>query len=141
MQSDELRALILRVNMAFYDRIYKDPWMKKVFRIVPQEHIVNQQTDFMLGALGGPKVYSGRSPSDAHPHIFVTEKMWQRREAHLVAAFAEVGVSEEIRVKWLKIDNAFKRAIVKTSVGECQKRFTMDEIIDEVDPDDQLKAA
>lgn len=124
-----LKQQIAAVNKAFYDRVYRDPWLSKVFAVVRQEHIESQQTDFMLGAYGGPKNYSGRSPSDAHPHIFVDEEMWQLREKFLKEAFAETNFPEELQARWIKIDEAFKRAIVKGSFEDCKKRFTMDEII------------
>ncbi len=124
-----LKQLILKVNKAFYDRVYKDPWLSEVFKEVRQEHIESQQTDFMLGAFGGPKNYSGRSPTDAHPHIFVNEAMWQQREKLLKEAFVEINLPEELRGKWIKIDEAFKKAILKKDLSDCKKRYTMDQII------------
>ncbi|MGZ3649744.1 MAG: group I truncated hemoglobin [Bdellovibrionota bacterium] len=129
MDFDLLKRQILTVNKSFYDRIYKDSWMSLVFKVVPQEHIEMQQTDFMLGALGGPKQYCGRSPADAHPHIYVDEEMWQLRERYLKEAFVETGFPEELRPRWIKIDEAFKKAILKNNLADCKKRFTMDEII------------
>lgn len=129
MGSDELRALIFSVNKAFYDRVYKDPWLKQVFQGVSQEHIERQQTDFMVGAFGGPKTYAGRSPADAHPHIFIDEEMWALRERLLTEAFQDVSFPEEMRKKWLKIDNAFKDKILKKSLTECKGRYAMEELI------------
>jgi len=75
MNPDRLRRLIADVNKAFYDLVYTDPWLQVVIRGRRPDHLETQQTDFMLGALGGPKTYCGRSPADAHPHIFVDESM------------------------------------------------------------------
>ncbi len=129
MDYDLLKSQILKVNKAFYDRVYKDAWLSLVFKDVGQDHIVMQQTDFMVTAFGGPKIYSGRSPFNAHPHIFVNEEMWQQREKFLKEAFVETGLAEDLREKWLKIDEAFKNAILKNSFSDCKKRFTMDEIV------------
>jgi len=96
------------VNKAFYDRVFKDQWLGAIFKDVDQTHIENQQTDFMLGAFGGPKVYSGRNPIHAHVHIFVNEDIWQLREKFLKEAFVELNTPQEIREKWIKIDEAFK---------------------------------
>ncbi len=134
MDSSELRSKVQAVNKAFYDRVYQDPWLKLVFRFVTQTHIESQQSDFMLGALGGPKNYGGRSPSDAHPHILVTEEMWQLREKYLREAFAETHFPDDLQKKWLKIDDAFKRAIVKKDRSECEPRFKNEEIIDVPNP-------
>lgn len=125
-----LRAQIAKVNKSFYDRVYADPWMGKVFAGVSQEHIENQQTDFMLGAFGGPKQYSGRTPADAHPHIFVDEQLWALREKFLVEAFIETSFPLDLRGKWIKIDEAFKASIIKASLADCHKRYATDEIID-----------
>ena len=37
-----------------------------------QDIIEKKQTDFMSGVFGGPSVYAGKSPRDAHVHIFIT---------------------------------------------------------------------
>lgn len=129
MDDNSLKIAVAAVNKAFYDRLYKDPWLKEVFRNVEQKFIESQQSDFMVGSLGGPKKYGGRSPADAHPHIFVDEEMWQLREVYLKEAFAETKFPEELAKKWLRIDEAFKHAIVKKSPSDCKKRFTMDEIV------------
>ncbi len=124
-----LKQEILKVNTAFYERVYKHPWMSKVFRKVPQEHITAQQTDFILGALGGPKIYCGRWPTDAHPHIFVDQEMWDLRGRFLKEALDEVKFPPDLALKWIRIDEGFKRAIMKNSLADCQKRFFSDEII------------
>ncbi len=134
MDDNQLRSLIADVTKAFYDRVYKDPWLKEVFQGRRREHLEAQQTDFMLGAFGGPKTYSGRSPSDAHPHIFVDESMWQLRETFLRQAFAETRLPEEMQKKWIRIDEAFKHAIVKRAVTDCTKRYVTDTIIAPPDP-------
>jgi len=134
MDTDRLRQLIADVNKAFYDRVYTDPWLQVVFQGRRQEHLETQQTDFMLGAFGGPKTYCGRSPADAHPHILVSESMWQRREALLRQAFAEARLPEEMQVKWIRIDEAFKNAIIKRSAADRSRRFATDSIIAPTDP-------
>ena len=125
----EFQEHILKVNTSFYEFIYKDEWFKQVFCNVAQDVITRQQTDFIIQAFGGPSNYCGRMPADAHPHIFVDEHMWQLREDYLIDAFKINNTPEEIRIKWLKIDNAFKNAIVKKSVDDCKKRFNSDDII------------
>lgn len=135
----QLYDLVLKVNKAFYDRVYKDPWMSQVFGVVEQKFIELQQTDFIVGALGGPKRYSGRAPQDAHPHIFVDQEMWDLRERFLVEALEEVKAPDWLRERWIKIDNAFKKAILKNSVADCKKRFTTDEIIHVPNPNPRKK--
>lgn len=77
---------------------------------------------------------AGRSPTDAHPHLFVDEWMWQQREIFLRQAFVEARLPEEMQAKWIRIDEAFKNAIVKHSVTDCTKRYATDTIIAPPDP-------
>jgi hemoglobin len=126
---EELKYWVALASKEFYELVYKDDWLSQVFAVVPQEFITNQQSDFMLGLLGGPKVYSGRNAKDAHPHIFVDEEMWQLRESLLIKAFDKIQFPNDLRQKWLKIDEAFKHSIVMKDPSECKKRFTSDEII------------
>ncbi len=134
MDFQKLKNQIAKVNEVFYDLVYKDPWLGLVFQGTDQDHIARQQTDFMLGAFGGPKIYAGRSPKDAHPHININEEMWDLREKHLRAAFVKTNFPPDLQVKWIRIDEAFKQAILKKSVADCQKRFNLDVIIDPPKP-------
>lgn len=132
--SIQFRELIALVNKKFYDAVFKDAWLKLIFAGVEQEHIEAQQTDFMVGAFGGPKNYSGRPPDGAHPHIFIQEEMWQVRNKCLVAAFAEANFPDELAEKWLRIDNAFKARIIKKLITDCSGRWRTEAVICIADP-------
>lgn len=130
MYSDEaLEHWITLATTEFYELVYKDEWLKDVFASVPQDFITSQQIDFMVSLMGGPKRFSGRHAKDAHPHIYITEEMWEAREGLLKQAFKNVKCPEDLQEKWLKIDEAFKRHIVMTSPAQCEKRYPGDEII------------
>lgn len=126
---EELYSLVNKAVKVFYDKVYEDPWMKEVFKVIKQEIIESQQTDFMVAAFGGPKRYCGRSPKDAHLHIFVDDEMWDHRERTLELSLREALTDEELITKWLRIDEAFRHAIVRKNAGECSKRYAGDEII------------
>jgi len=125
---ENLEYWVKKVTEEFYEIVYADEWLKHVFTI-DQKIITSQQIDFMVDALGGERRYGGKSPADAHPHIFVTEEMWNRRESLLNDAMTKVGAPADLRSKWLKIDLAFKKHIVMKDESECRKRFFSDEII------------
>lgn len=139
--NEELYQLVNKAVKNFYDKVYEDPWMKEVFKVIKQEIIENQQTDFMVAALGGPRRYCGRNPRDAHLHIFVDDEMWDHRERTLEAALRESLDDEELIAKWLKIDEAFRHAIVRNHPSECEKRYASDEIINVPNPNPTKKAA
>jgi truncated hemoglobin YjbI len=125
---ENLEYWVKRVTEEFYELVYADEWLKHVFTI-DQKVITSQQVDFMVGALGGEKRYGGKSPADAHPHIFITEEMWERRESFLNDAMTRVGAPIDLRSRWFKIDLAFKKHIVMKDVSECKKRFFSDDLI------------
>ena len=131
---EELYSIVNKAVKNFYDKVYEDPWMKEVFKIIKQEIIENQQTDFMVAALGGPRRYCGRSPKDAHLHIFADEEMWQHRQKTLELALRESISDQELIKKWLKIDEAFKNVIVRSDPSQCVKRYATDEIINVPNP-------
>ena len=132
----ELYDYIYKASEKFYELAYEDPYFKKFFRNIDQDVITSQQTDFMVQNFGGPKKYCGRMPKDAHPQVWIDENIWQYREDCLIKAFKAVGTPEDIQEKWLKIDQAFKHAII--NIGgpeECTPRDKVDEIIYEPMPE------
>jgi hemoglobin len=131
---EELESIIKKTNEEFYELVFKHPWLKQIFDGVDQEHITNQQTDFILQALGGPKRYGGRNPKDAHPHIFIQEDMWIEREILLKQAFETVKTPKDIQDIWIRIDESFKHAILNKSPDECFGRFKTEEIINIPNP-------
>jgi truncated hemoglobin YjbI len=135
----QLENWIYKTTHEFYELVYRDSWLRDVFRVVDQAFITSQQTDFMLGLLGGPKRFSGRNAKDAHPHIFVDEEMWQYREDLLLKAMEKTGLPQDLRERWLRIDEAFKRSIVMNDPSECKGRFATDELI--IVPNPNIKKA
>jgi hypothetical protein len=98
------------------------------FADVPQALIEAQQTDVIAQAMGGPSRYSGKMVVAAHMHVFITEEFFEARSQMLESALVEAGVPEALRVRWLKIDSAFKGRLVKGSVSECQGRYRTEPI-------------
>ncbi len=121
---------IHKITKIFYDKVYKHAWLGLYFQHIPQDHIENQQTDFMIGSLGGPKVYMGRFPVPAHEHMFITDELFELRSALLIESFQEARTSPTVIEAWMKIDNAFKKRLVRQSPSECKKRYATDEILD-----------
>lgn len=123
-----------KVHKIFYDLIYQHPWIGQYFQAVPQDIIEAQQTDFMTAAMGGPQEYQGKFPNPAHKHMHITGELFDLRQSLLKKAIEEAGVPAEPALKWLKIDAAFRKGIVKDSLSECEKRYATDEILDFPNP-------
>jgi len=72
--------------------------------------------------MGGPNRYQGESPAIAHLGMFITDEMLDVRETILRQTLAESGLNPDMQERWLRIDNAFRAAIVKSDVSECVMR-------------------
>ena len=117
------------MNECFYEKVYKHPWLKRIFKNTDQEHITAQQTKFMTAALGGAKLYSGRLAGNAHPHIFINEEIFALRSDLLQEAFVEMRAPEILVSAWLRIDNSFKSVLLKKTFADCEKRYFTDEVM------------
>ena len=135
------RPQLMKIVKHFYDKVYAHPWLGLYFKNTPQEHIENQQADFMTGALGGPKIYAGRSPNDAHPHLFITEELYVLRTHLMMETLKELNVPQAIIDRWIKIEDAFKASMVKTSIDQCHGRYKTEEILAFENPEKIKKAS
>jgi len=129
------RKSLILINKIFYDKVYKHPWLKLYFQEIPQQHIEDQQVDFMQKVLGGENLYVGKAPPAAHMHIYINEEIFQVRKQLLVEAFHEAQAKQEMIDKWLTLDDSFKRVIFKDSAAQCKRRFTTDPILDFPNPE------
>lgn len=128
------RPTLDKVHKIFYDKIYADPWIGKYFQDIDQSVIEIQQSDFMSQVMGGPAIYCGKLPIPAHRHMNITEELFDLRTQFLLEAMNEAGVSQENQQHWMKIDQAFKKGIIKKDISDCSLRFNTDEILDFPNP-------
>lgn len=128
------REILVKYSKVFYDKVYEHEWIGQYFKNIDQDFIEAQQVDFLQGALGGDQVYAGALPIPAHKHMFIPEELFDLRQALVRESLEEVGASSELTEKILRVDEAFRKALVKNSVGDCEKRFTTDEILNFPNP-------
>lgn len=123
------RPILQVINTLFYDKVYAHPWLGLYFKDVPQKIIEEQQVDFMTATLGGGMVYLGKLPVPAHKHMFITEELFDIRQDLLKQAFVEAKAPPILVEKLLKVDEAFRDRLTKSSLSECEKRFHTDELV------------
>lgn len=111
--------IILQIHLRFYDVIFEHPWLGQFFYGKWQSVLAEKQTQFMVGAFGGPNKYKGDTPAFVHMHMYITDEMADLREQLLRQAILDQGLDESIADRWLKVDHAFRAGIVKKSVDEC----------------------
>jgi hemoglobin len=122
------RPTLERVHKAFYTKIFSHPDFAALFDGLRIDHQVSQQTAFMMGLFGGPKIFGGRPPKGAHQHLFITEEQFELRHKILGDTLSACGIRGELRERWLYYDYSFKSQIVKSSIEQCEKRYTNDRI-------------
>lgn len=123
------RKQLIKINKAFYDKVYTHPWLKLYFLEIPQEHIENQQVDFMQKVLGGENVYVGKTPATTHNHMYITNELFDVRQKLLQEAFNETDTCNELATMWLALDESFRRVITNESPDECERRFKTDVVL------------
>jgi len=122
-------ACLKQVHDLLYDKLYAHPWLKGFFVRSTLDIVKSQQTDFWAALMGGPSRYGGRSPRDAHVHMFLPAEAFAIRHALLDEAIAEAGVPDDLRQKWLALDSSFEAAVVNKSPDECHGCYRNEEVI------------
>jgi len=105
-----------KVHKIFYDNIYAHPWIGQFFAGHNQASIEKRQTRFMAEKMGGDVSYFGKDMKMAHRQMFISEELFELRSQLLRESLEEAGVPTALAKRWLKIDSAFKRQIVKESI-------------------------
>jgi len=105
-----------KVHKIFYDKIYAHRWIGQFFIGHSQEAIENRQTTFMAEKMGGPIEYMGKEIEMAHEAMYITVELFELRKQLLDESLREAGVGKDLRERWLKIDSAFIKKIVKGSL-------------------------
>jgi hemoglobin len=125
---------IRRVHKIFYDKVYAHPWLGKFFVGHDQDFIEKQQTHFMAEKFGGPREYLGKEPKYAHAHMYLTQELFDVRQALLKESLIEAGIHAELIEQWLKIDNAFRGAVTNSSIDEfySQPTYKQRVVIDKI---------
>lgn len=119
----------IKVHKIFYDKAYADPWLSKYFTDKPQEMLEDQQTDFMMQIMGGPRAYAGKTPKSAHQNMVITEELFELRAQMLSDSIKEAGISDDLREEWLAVDATVKRALIKTSEDQCVRAYPTQPIL------------
>ncbi len=105
-----------RVHKIFYDKVYVHPWLGKFFTEHSQEAIEARQTQFMAEKMGSDKPYLGKAMQMAHRAMYITPELFEIRRQLLRESIKEAGVADDLAERWLTIDSAFYRQIVKDSI-------------------------
>jgi hemoglobin len=105
-----------KVHKIFYDKVYAHPWLKLFFEGHSQAAIENRQTTFIGMKMGGDVVYMGKDIKVAHETMYITPELFEIRRGLLDESLREAGVADAWRERWLRMDSAFMKSVVKDSL-------------------------
>jgi truncated hemoglobin YjbI len=87
---------IRTVVAGFYDRVVNDPKLAGYFASVDMSELRRHQVQFLSSATGGPKQYSGRTLSEAHRNLNITDDAFDAVVVHLVQCLTDAGVAKDL---------------------------------------------
>lgn len=80
----------------FYEKLLADPAVSTMWRDANMPRLKAHQRAFLLQALGGPALYSGRDMQTAHRMLGITDEQFTLTLVHLMESLREVGVAEDV---------------------------------------------
>jgi hemoglobin len=95
----------------FSARMTSDPELAEIFAAAGLPDLRAHQQAFLLGALGGPDLYTGRGMREAHRDLAITDAQFDRALEHLTASLREVGVDPDV-VERAATDTEALRALI-----------------------------
>jgi hemoglobin len=77
----------------FYRKVLGDIQLAHYFERTPIPYLQRHMVAFLVQATGGPKEYAGRDMLDAHEHLNITGRDFDRVAEHLMSTLREYGVA------------------------------------------------
>lgn len=113
-----------RVHKIFYDKVYADPWIGKFFAGHEQKAIENRQTEFMAEKMGSSEKYPGKPLRQVHENMYISDELVALRTKLLRDSLREAGVDDELAERWMRIDAAFAKQVVKPSMEAFYRDYS-----------------
>ncbi len=85
---------IAAVVSDFYRKVCSDVQLAHYFERTPMPLLQRHMVAFLVQATGGPKEYGGRDMLDAHEHLGITGRDFDRVAEHLMATLREYGIAD-----------------------------------------------
>ena len=110
---------ITRLVDVFYSRVLADAELKRFFHNVEMAKLRRMQVELFSAALGGPQKYTGRPIVQAHRHLKIGLREYQRFTQHLFETLddAGFGLSEQERYEVIGRLNILTNDVMSGGTG------------------------
>lgn len=115
------REPLAAVVSTFYDRVYAHPWIGRYFAKVDQR-IQEFELVLFIEASWEDRAYPKRQlqyMQAQHAHVFVTDALFDLRQALFTEALRHHGHDERVVEAFLHFHERWRPLVVKSSVAEC----------------------
>lgn len=96
----------------FYDRVLSDEQLQPYFADVPMADLREHQKQFLAAVTGGPAEWNGRDMGEAHAHLDITARDFERVAEHLQSTLVAFDVPEAERTEVMETVAMLEPAIV-----------------------------
>ncbi|MFC5500787.1 group 1 truncated hemoglobin [Lysinimonas soli] len=87
----------IRTAVDIFDaRMTSDPVLAHYLASIDMSHLRAHQKAFLLAALGGPDLYTGRDMRAAHQGLGISDTEFDLAMGHLAVALREANVSDDV---------------------------------------------
>ena len=80
----------------FYEKVLADKRIKQFFDGTDMSRLRETQKQFLMYALGGPIMYSGKEIRKAHRHLDLTEEHFEAVQQHFEDTLRELKIKNEL---------------------------------------------
>ena len=80
----------------FYNRVLDDETLEQWFAGVDVSRLRAHQRAFLTAALGGPAIFAGKNPGDAHSGMAITDDAFTTVVEHLVVTLRDLDTAEPL---------------------------------------------
>ena len=87
----------------FYEKVLADERIKQFFDGTDMPRLRETQKQFLMYALGGPTIYSGKELRQTHRHMDLTEQHFEAVQKHFEDTLRELKIGNELIEAFLSI--------------------------------------
>ena len=99
----------------FYDKLLAEPTLAYYWESIDLRRLKAHQRAFLLAALGGPEVYSGREMQVAHESLDITDDEFDLVVLRLTESLDEAGVGADVVARVARLIAPLRARLVKIS--------------------------